>query len=501
MEPDPLLSDPRHVALLAENAELRAELVRLRGTMERLEKLLETLQERLGKDSRTSSKPPSSDGPSAPPRPPSAPTGRKRGGQPGRKGSARMMLPEGSEDRVVPVPLACCPHCSTAIPPDRITGSTMHRVVDLAQKLTEVIGYALAQGTCPHCRKQVQAPLPPEAAPGGIGPRLQAAAAYLRTEGRMSLTPLQRYFSEVMGVAVSRGWLHESGVALSRKLEPAWENLAEQIRGAEVLNLDETGFGRKDRDWIWAALSARTVLFHFSGTRGAKALTTILPEGFSGVIGTDRYGAYNALKSAVRQFCWAHLRREFIALSESRHPEVAVLGTRLVAEQEEVFALWHAFRNGEITRKDLRAFTAINLARLKRGLLQASAMDHKAARNLGKDLLKNWDRLWVFLKVEGVEPTNNRAANRAESAQPIAGAKPRGPSARANNRAERALRPLVILKRIFQRLPSPDGKRFFERLLSLGATARIRGVAYFDWLLKAVRAARLNQPLPALEPA
>ena len=482
MEPDPLLSDPRFVSLLAENAALRAEIVGLREVLEvlkasaeRTEKLLVSLQERLGKDSRTSSKPPSSDGPSAPPRPPSAPTGRKRGGQPGRKGSARMMLPEGSEDRVVPVPLACCPHCSTAIPPDRITGSTMHRVVDLAQKLTEVIGYALAQGTCPHCRKQVQAPLPPEAAPGGIGPRLQAAAAYLRTEGRMSLTPLQRYFSEVMGVAVSRGWLHESGVALSRKLEPAWENLAEQIRGAEVLNLDETGFGRKDRDWIWAALSARTVLFHFSGTRGAKALTTILPEGFSGVIGTDRYGAYNALKSAVRQFCWAHLRREFIALSESRHPEVAVLGTRLVAEQEEVFALWHAFRNGEITRKDLRAFTAINLARLKRGLLQASAMDHKAARNLGKDLLKNWDRLWVFLKVEGVEPTNNRA--------------------------ERALRPLVILKRIFQRLPSPDGKRFFERLLSLGATARMRGVAYFDWLLKALRAAKLDQPIPALEPA
>ena len=482
MEPDPLLSDPRFVSLLAENAALRAEIAGLREVLEvlkasaeRTEKLLVSLQERLGKDSRTSSKPPSSDGPSASPRPPSAPTGRKRGGQPGRKGSARMMLPEGSEDRVVPVPLACCPHCSTAIPPERITGSTMHRVVDLAQKLTEVIGYALEQGTCPHCRKQVQAPLPPEAAPGGIGPRLQAAAAYLRTEGRMSLTPLQRYFSEVMGVAVSRGWLHESGVALSRKLEPAWENLAEQIRGAEVLNLDETGFGRKDRDWIWAALSARTVLFHFSGTRGAKALTTILPEGFSGVIGTDRYGAYNALKSAVRQFCWAHLRREFIALSESRHPEVAVLGTRLVAEQEEVFALWHAFRNGEITRKDLRAFTAINLARLKRGLLQASAMDHKAARNLGKDLLKHWDKLWVFLKVEGVEPTNNRA--------------------------ERALRPLVILKRIFQRLPSPDGKRFFERLLSLGATARIRGVAYFDWLLKAVRAARLNQPLPALEPA
>ncbi len=474
MELDPVLTDSRYLALAAENGELCAEMVRLRETMERLEKLLESLQERLGKDSRNSSKPPTSDGPAAPPKPPTPPTGRKRGGQPGRKGSARVMLPEGSEDRTVAVPLACCPHCRGEVPSGAITGTRLHRVVDLAQRLTDVIAYALEEGICPHCQRKVRAALPPEAAPGGIGPRLQAAAAYLRTEGRMSLTPLQRFLSEVTGVAVSRGWLHESGVALGNHLLPAWEDLSQQIRTADVLNLDETGFGRKDRDWIWVALSARTALFHFSDTRGARALTAMLPEDFSGVIGTDRYGAYNALKSAVRQFCWAHLRREFIALSESAKPEVAALGKRLLTEQEEVFALWQAFRAGEISRKDLRACTALNLARLKRGLIQASTMDHRAARNLGKDLLRKWDKLWVFLKVEGVEPTNNAA--------------------------ERALRPLVILKRIFQRLPSADGKRFFERLLSLGTTARIRGVPYFDWLLKALHAAQSNQPLPALEP-
>lgn len=482
MEPDPLLSDPRHVALLAENAALRAEIAGLREVLEalkasavRTEKLLVSLQERLGKDSRNSNQPPSSDGPGAAPRPPSEPTGRKRGGQPGRKGSARMMLPEGSEDRTVTVSLTCCPHCRKEVPTSAITGSTLHRVVDLAQRLTEVIGFALEEGTCPHCQRKVRAPLPAEAAPGGIGPRLQAAAAYLRTEGRMSLTPLQRYFSEVMGVVVSRGWLHESGVALSQHLQPAWEELVEQIRNADVLNLDETGFGRKDRDWIWIVRSARTALFHFSTTRGAKALLTLLPEDYRGVIGTDRYGAYNALKSAMRQFCWAHLRREFLALSESNSVGMASLGRRLLAEQEEIFTVWHAFREGLLDRKDLRSLTAINLARLKRGLLQATTMDHKAARTLGKDLLKHWTKLWVFLKVDGVEPTNNAA--------------------------ERALRPVVILKRIFQRLPSPEGKKFFERLLSLGATARIRGVPFFDWLLKAFRAAKLAQPLPALEPA
>lgn len=80
MEPDPLLSDPRHLALLADNAVLRSEVVRLRevlealkATLERTEKLLESLQERLGKDSHNSNHPPSSDGPGAAPTPPAAP--------------------------------------------------------------------------------------------------------------------------------------------------------------------------------------------------------------------------------------------------------------------------------------------------------------------------------------------------------------------------------------------------------------------------------------------
>ena len=192
------------------------------------------------------------------------------------------MLEEGSEDRVIPAPLTCCPYCSAEIPPGRITSSTMHRVFDLAQKLTEVIGYALEQGTYPHGQKREQALHPPEASSGGLSPRLQTAAAYLRIEGRMSLTPVQRYFSEVPGVSVSRGWLHESGVALSQHLESTWEGLAEQIRGANMLNLDETGFGREDRDWIWVALSARTALFHFIDTRGVKTLKAILPEDYPG---------------------------------------------------------------------------------------------------------------------------------------------------------------------------------------------------------------------------
>lgn len=489
MEPDPILDHPlvvalqaecaaslaKNAALQADNAALRLEMAKLRETMERLEKLLETLQGKLAKDSHNSHKPPGSDGPQAPPRPPKPPTGRKRGGQPGHPGKARDPLSEGSEKRTVEVKLTTCPHCSCVLPPEAITGTVTHRVLDLVHELTEVIAFRLDEGFCPQCHKAIQAQLPPEAGVGELGPNFRALAAYLRTQGRMSLGPLRFFFQEILKVDISRGWLHESGVRVSDAVAPAWNALGEEIRGSGVINMDETGFGHKHRDWIWVALSARTVFFHFSTSRGFKALKEILPEDYGGILCTDRYAAYRKLKKAMGQFCWAHLRRELIALSEAMDPTVARIGKQMLEDQERTFDLWHQLRNKEIDRPTLRRRTAVILARLKHNLRLASRTDHKAARNLGQSLLENWGRLWTFLRVDGVEPTNNSA--------------------------ERNLRPLVILKRIFQRLPSENGKKFFERLVSTGVTARIRGLPFFDWLINAIHAAHQGHPVPALEPS
>jgi transposase len=488
MEPDPILSHPMLVAAQAEmsvlrsdnarlredNAALRLEMGKLREAMERLQKVLEAVQTQLSKDSHNSSKPPSSDGPKAPPRPPAAPSGRKRGGQPGRKGKARPSLPEGSENRRVEVKLEVCPHCAHPFPPSAISGTYVERTLDLVHQLVEVTAFVLEEGQCPHCHREARAHVPPEAGVGELGPNLRALAAYLRTQGRMSLGPLHFFFKEILKVDVSRGWLYKSGIGVSEAVAPTWEILRESIRNALVVNMDETGFGRLERNWIWVALSARTVFFHFSDTRGYDALKAILPETFNGYLCTDRYAVYHKLKAAMRQFCWAHLRREFIALSEMKNPEVASVGKKLLEDQERVFVLWHCFRKGEIDRMELRSNAAVILARIKRNLRQASLMKVKEARNLGTALVENWAKLWTFLKIDGVAPTNNCA--------------------------ERALRPLVIMKRIFQRLPSDGGKQFFERLVSAGATARVRGVPFFDWLIKAFKASRTGDPPPALEP-
>ena len=97
----------------------------------------------------------------------------------------------------------------------------------------------------------------------------------------MSIGPLHFFFKEILKVDVSRGWLYESGTQVSEALPPVWEILGEEIRRASVVNMDETGFDHKHRDWIWVAHTTRTVFFHFSTTRGFDALKAMLPEDFS----------------------------------------------------------------------------------------------------------------------------------------------------------------------------------------------------------------------------
>ncbi|NBT26382.1 MAG: IS66 family transposase, partial [Actinobacteria bacterium] len=71
------------VELRATNAGQQATILELRATITQLQERVRDLETRVGQHSGNSSRPPSSDLPGAPERPPSRPSGRGRGGQPG----------------------------------------------------------------------------------------------------------------------------------------------------------------------------------------------------------------------------------------------------------------------------------------------------------------------------------------------------------------------------------------------------------------------------------
>jgi hypothetical protein len=75
-------------------------------------------------------------------------------------------------------------------------------------------------------------------------------------------------------------------------------------------------------------------------TRSAAGLQRLLGEDFAGILGSDRWTAYNDFDPSRRQVWWAHLKRDFQALFE-RGGESRVIGKLLLKQTELMFSYWH----------------------------------------------------------------------------------------------------------------------------------------------------------------
>ena len=104
------------VELRATNAGQQATILDLRATITQLQERVRDLETRVGQHSGNSSRPPSSDLPGTPKRPPSRPSGRGRGGQPGHVAHQRAMAPPGRVDVVTDHWPVHCQACKTDLP-------------------------------------------------------------------------------------------------------------------------------------------------------------------------------------------------------------------------------------------------------------------------------------------------------------------------------------------------------------------------------------------------
>jgi transposase len=124
------------------------------------------------------------------------------------------------------------------------------------------------------------------------------------------------------------------------------------VQRQPVRSADETSWReRTQRLWVWISVTPLVTIFRLLKTRGAAGAKALLGEGVWGIIGTDRYVAYNWLDPHQRQLCWAHLKREFIAWSE-RAGETARIGHALLAVEKQLFVLWYRVRDGTLAWAD-----------------------------------------------------------------------------------------------------------------------------------------------------
>ena len=433
------------------------------------------LEARLNQHAQNSSKPPSSDPPSAPPRLERVPRGRKRGGHVGHPRHERIVpTPEQITDTTDHYP-STCQQCGSDVRSNQrdVCLVQTQSVWDIPPVEPQIVAHHYHTIMCRDGGELVTAPRPADVPPGGFGPWVVAMIGMLHGRYRISQREVVQLLADLFHFPISLGSVVTCQSTVSAALVPLYDDLQTQVQAAPVVNIDETGWKEAGkRRWLWTVVSAVATLFLVAPGRGKATLHQLIGVAYGGIIGSDRGRAYLGQPPERHQLCWAHLIRNFVALSE-RRGTVALWATDWLALSDIVFRLWHMYQGGGIDRAQLQAALEPIQATMH-ALLVTGSQRWDAGEAISQELLKHWDALWTFVRETGVEPTNNAA--------------------------EQALRPAVLWRKGCFGANSADGNRFVERILSVSATCQQQERHLLTVLTTAVTAYWQSLPAPMLRP-
>jgi transposase len=427
---------------------LEESLFILLSRTQQLEKRVDQLESQQNKNSRNSNKPPSSDSPyehNQVSDEGQKPKG-KAGGKKGHQGHRQKLL---EPTRVIVVlPEECsCGQQGIENPQPFYT----HQEIELPEIKMDVTHFILQQGRCAGCGKLLKASIPEEHR-SGYGPRLSAFLAEVGGINGDSRRVLQDVCKSTLNFHISLGAINKVIQRVSEAILPHYEAIGEVARAQEINHIDETSWYRNGAlMWLWTMVNQQVAFFLLHTRRSKEAFLELIGD-WKGILVSDGYGVYQKWVH-LRQTCLAHLIRKARGLSEGRDAEIKSFGQKAL---EELQLLCH-WAKAPPTEEQWNSFY-IRFVDLVFDHLQRE----DDAGKLARQILKEWDSLWIFLEVAGIEPTNNRG--------------------------ERALRFGVLWRKRSQGTRSEKGDRWVERILSLRQTARIRGISSFTLLTQAMQA-------------
>jgi transposase len=435
------------------------------------------LQRRLDQNSQNSSKPPSADPPwTRPPKTPKAASGKKQGGQPGHERHSRELIPTSEADHVQEWWPLLCEKCKGPLrSSDQIGTAQRHQVWEIERRPAQVTEHQFFGCECSGCGHLTQHPHPQAVPLGNFGPVLIATVATLHGRYRITTREVSEIASDLWQVELSLGAVADACHKASLALEPSYTQAQTLAQNSRQANVDETSWNTEGaRGWLWVAACSMVVVFMVAARRSRDSFHALLGSTYQGIVNSDRYNAYYGLEASQHQLCWAHLIRNLKGIAARAGP-CEVWAKQCLEITKSLFEVWSTFQlvpETEATRaalvEQVEPIRAAFKAQLKAGL------DHSEAKvvTFSREVSKLEARLWVFVNVPGIEPTNNAA--------------------------ERALRPAVIWRKTSFGTQSENGQRFVERMLTVEATCQLQGRNFLDFLAASLAATWYKQPMPTL---
>ena len=447
------------------------ELMSLKVIVEKQGVEITRLKAQLQRTSRTSSKPPSSDAPWDKGASKRSPSGKKRGGQPGHKGKNRPPASPGDVGETHSIKPTLCGSCTAPL-----TGNDpnprLHQTIDIRPVTPQVIELQLHQLRCTKCGKSTRADLPKGVHPSAFGPNLSSLVVQLSGEYRMSRRSIQRFVRDIHGIQISLGAISKLEQRISRGLKIAHVEAMTSVATSPTKHLDETTWRQSSKlKWVWTAVGEDATVFVIRDSRESSVTRELIGDKPSGIVISDRYSGYSYIEMEQRQVCLAHLLRDFRRMAEGEEAH-RWIGKRLLGLLNGAFRLWHIFRDDEIDRITLARWSRKLRFRMLRLLDEGGRSTGYETPGMCRGILRTEPAMWTFIERENVEPTNNIA--------------------------ERAIRPVVLLRKTSLGSQSDRGNRFVERMQTVSATLKKTGRSVHDFIGEVAHAVLLGDPLPKL---
>jgi len=365
------------------------------------------------------------------------------------KGHSKWEREQPEPTKTVEHKLDACPHCNHKLKkPFKIE----RRIIEEIPKPQPIMvtEHLIEHYECPHCHKKAIAKtnLPK----GMFGHNAETLTVLFHFEDRLPLrktvTALQRHGLNMTNVCV-----HNISKRTAHALTPEYQKQIQLLRTSRVVNGDETKIKiNGETYWLWTFVGEQQTIYVIRKHRNESIPKEILGKDFTGIITSDGHTAYKKIGSG-QQRCWAHIIRESKELNENY----------------SLYKCHHTNLNNIF--KTIKCIRAKPPPLQKRQLLKeqlekrtteiADALDgHKEYRTFAVKLRNAIPSLFTCVIHLFVEPTNNIA--------------------------ERALRELIVIRKIIGGLRRETGARTMETITSMFATWKQQDKPLYPTLKKAI---------------
>ncbi len=338
-----------------------------------------------------------------------------------------------------------------------------------------VVRYRYSRYRCSECRAEIST----YSGRAIYGPNLRAFVVYLMIELRLSNQKAAEHASLLFDLPLDAPKAFHMKSAMAEKYLPTYRGILREIANGTLIHADETkgavkggghymwvfreiangtlihadetkGAVKGGGHYMWVFANLTTVAYVYAESRESAILEDVL-DGFSGVLVSDFYAAYDSVPCA-QQKCLIHLMRD---INEELHRNP------FDDELKEIAWQFGALLREIVETIDTYGLKARHLGKHRKpaarfikhvGVMKCVT---EAGLALKKRIEKNGDKLFTFLNYDGV-PWNN-------------------------NNAEHAVRAFTRVRNgIFH--STPKGHREYATLLTIQQTLRCRGKGFLEFM-------------------